>query len=163
MIVKQSWCSFLLPEFANSGPVEGISDEGTLQLNFVELRQVIISPFSNVWPDLTQQYEHLLQFKFTSSRSDFSHLHCLVQLRTTCCIQRLLDYPIIFFLEFTLYDVRSVPSNQNAPFLPPIPPTPQLVDLLLQGDWSTFFADHGSTTSKYSRVSPQVVAKLLEK
>lgn len=39
----------------------------------------------------------------------------------------------------------------------------QLVDLLLNADWSTYFADHGSTTSKYSRVNPQVVAKLLEK
>ena len=39
----------------------------------------------------------------------------------------------------------------------------QLVDLLLEGDWSTFFADHGSTTSKYNRVNPQVVARLLEK
>ncbi|KAJ7392374.1 Exocyst complex component 6 [Desmophyllum pertusum] len=39
----------------------------------------------------------------------------------------------------------------------------QLVDLLLHADWSTYFADHGSTTSKYSRVNPQVVARLLEK
>ena len=39
----------------------------------------------------------------------------------------------------------------------------QLVDLLLNADWSTYFADHGTTTSKYSRVNPQVVAKLLEK
>ena len=39
----------------------------------------------------------------------------------------------------------------------------QLIDLLLNEDWSTYFADHGSTSSKYSRVNPYVVAKLLEK
>lgn len=39
----------------------------------------------------------------------------------------------------------------------------QLVDLLLNADWSTYFADHGTTTSKYSRVNPCVVARLLEK
>ncbi|XP_058961962.2 exocyst complex component 6B [Pocillopora verrucosa] len=39
----------------------------------------------------------------------------------------------------------------------------QLVDLLLNADWSTYFAEHGYTTSKYSRVSPQDVARILEK
>lgn len=39
----------------------------------------------------------------------------------------------------------------------------QLIDLLLNEDWSTYFADHGTTTSKYSRVNPSVVIKLLEK
>lgn len=39
----------------------------------------------------------------------------------------------------------------------------QLIDLLLHEDWSTYFADHGTTTSKYSRVNPSVVIKLLEK
>ena len=39
----------------------------------------------------------------------------------------------------------------------------QLIDLLLNEDWSTYFADHGQTTSKYSRVNPSVVIKLLEK
>lgn len=39
----------------------------------------------------------------------------------------------------------------------------QLVDLLLNADWSTYFAEHGYPTSKYSRVNPQVVARLLEK
>ncbi|KAK3749624.1 hypothetical protein QZH41_012961, partial [Actinostola sp. cb2023] len=38
----------------------------------------------------------------------------------------------------------------------------QLVDLLLGCDWSTFFKDHGTTTSKYNRVNPQIAAKLLE-
>ncbi|XP_031556989.1 exocyst complex component 6B-like [Actinia tenebrosa] len=39
----------------------------------------------------------------------------------------------------------------------------QLVDLLLSFDWSTYLKDHGSTTSKYNRVNPQIAAKLLEK
>lgn len=39
----------------------------------------------------------------------------------------------------------------------------QLIDLLLNEDWSTYFADHGTTTSKYSRVNPSVVIRLLEK
>ena len=39
----------------------------------------------------------------------------------------------------------------------------QLVDLLTSGDWSTYMADHGKSYSKYSRVSPSVAAKLLEK
>ncbi|EDO30699.1 predicted protein [Nematostella vectensis] len=39
----------------------------------------------------------------------------------------------------------------------------QLVDLLLGCDWSTYLKDHGSTTSKYNRVNPQIAARLLEK
>ena len=39
----------------------------------------------------------------------------------------------------------------------------QLIDLFLEEDWSTYFADYGKQDSKYLRVNPQTALNLLEK
>lgn len=39
----------------------------------------------------------------------------------------------------------------------------QLLTLVIDGDWSTFFSDYGTQTSKYNRVQPQNAVQLLEK
>ncbi|TWW63584.1 Exocyst complex component 6B [Takifugu flavidus] len=40
---------------------------------------------------------------------------------------------------------------------------PQLLDLFLQWDWSTYLADYGKPTCKYLRVNPHTALALLEK
>ncbi|KAL2302952.1 hypothetical protein Nmel_010406, partial [Mimus melanotis] len=44
---------------------------------------------------------------------------------------------------------------------PPLPP--QLLDLFMVWDWSTYLADYGQATSKYLRVNPSTALTLLEK
>lgn len=45
----------------------------------------------------------------------------------------------------------------------PAPPPPQLLDLFMVWDWSTYLADYGQATSKYLRVNPSTALTLLEK
>ncbi len=39
----------------------------------------------------------------------------------------------------------------------------QLLDLFVSWDWSTYFADYGSTSSKYLRVKPESALIILDK
>lgn len=44
-----------------------------------------------------------------------------------------------------------------------LPFPPQLLDLFMVWDWSTYLADYGQATSKYLRVNPSTALTLLEK
>lgn len=44
-----------------------------------------------------------------------------------------------------------------------LPLLPQLLDLFMVWDWSTYLADYGQATSKYLRVNPSTALTLLEK
>lgn len=39
----------------------------------------------------------------------------------------------------------------------------QLLDLVVQGDWSSYIADYGIESNKYARVQPQTLVTILEK
>ena len=39
----------------------------------------------------------------------------------------------------------------------------QLLDLFMAWDWSSYLADYGQSTSKYSRVNPHTAIAILEK
>lgn len=54
-------------------------------------------------------------------------------------------------------------SPQSRPALPHPPLPPQLLDLFMVWDWSTYLADYGQATSKYLRVNPSTALTLLEK
>ena len=39
----------------------------------------------------------------------------------------------------------------------------QLLDLVLEWDWATYFAEYGAQTGRYSRVSPVTAVKVVER
>lgn len=55
----------------------------------------------------------------------------------------------------------SSPRGRSALPHPLLPP--QLLDLFMVWDWSTYLADYGQAASKYLRVSPSTALTLLEK
>lgn len=69
-------------------------------------------------------------------------------------------WKLVAFLSYRLVNLSPSSDDERFAFFSV---ANQLIDLLLNEDWSTYFADHGQTTSKYSRVNPSVVIKLLEK
>lgn len=56
------------------------------------------------------------------------------------------------------------PASPAEPPRTPSPASPpQLLDLFMVWDWSTYLADYGQATSKYLRVNPSTALTLLEK
>ena len=68
---------------------------------------------------------------------------------------------MFFFSEFAASE--PVPGLEDGTLLSSFSDLRQLLDVFLNGDWSTYFADYGQPQNKYLRVSPQRAIIVVEK